>query len=119
MTFDENVLYKDKETNGSGTTKQVGDEVELRKNSLSDVVADTTQGTSEIVADELEVEQVTPEHVLKSSSIAIRVPDRYVSSLHCLLLIDEGESKLFDEVLQFEDTTKWKKIMDDRMFRLQ
>ena len=37
VTFDENILYKDKEKKCSRTTKQVGVEVELQKNSLSDV----------------------------------------------------------------------------------
>ena len=59
MNFDENVMYKDKEKKGSRTTKQVGVEVELQNNSQKDVVEDT-QETSETVAEEPEVEQVTP-----------------------------------------------------------
>ncbi|KAG7012646.1 Glucan endo-1,3-beta-glucosidase 12, partial [Cucurbita argyrosperma subsp. argyrosperma] len=65
--------------------KQVGVEVELLKDSPSDVVADT-QETPETVAEkskvkqvgveEPEVKQVTPEQVLKRSSRAIRVLDR-------------------------------------------
>ena len=141
---------------GSGTTKQVGVEVELLKDSTSDVA--DTQETLEIVAEELEVkqvgvevellkdspsdvvvdtqetletiaekpeaeqvtpEQVTPEQVLKRSSRTIRVPDRYVRSLHYWLVIDEGERKPLDEALQLEDTTKWEQAMDDGMSRLQ
>ena len=42
VTFDENFLYKEKKKKkGYGTTKQVGVEVELRKNSPSDVIAST------------------------------------------------------------------------------
>ena len=55
VTFDENVLDKDKEKKGSKTMKQVGVEVELRKDSLSDVVADNT------IVEEPKVEQVTLE----------------------------------------------------------
>ena len=81
VNFNENVMYKNKEKKGFGTTKQVRVEVELRKNSLSDVVIGT-QGTSESVDKELEVVQVTLEQTLKRSSKAIRVLDRYVLSLH-------------------------------------
>ena len=62
---------------------------------------------------------MTLEQVLKRSSRDIRVPDRYVPSLHYLLLTNEGEPEPFDEALQLEDTTKLKQIMNDRMFRLQ
>ena len=96
MTFDENVLYKDKEKKGFGTTKKVGVEVELRKNSLSDVVANT-QETPETVAEEPEVEQMTFEQVLKRSSRAIKIPDSYVPSLHYLLLTDGREPEPFDQ----------------------
>lgn len=61
--------------------KQVGVEVELRKKSSSDIVADT-QETPETVAEEPAVEQVTPEPVLRRSSSTIRVLDMYVPSLH-------------------------------------
>ena len=40
---------------------------------------------------------MTPEQMLKRSSTAIRIPYMYVSSLHYLLLTDEGELKPFDE----------------------
>ena len=104
--------------NGSRTTKQVRVEVELQNNSQGDVVADT-QETSETVVKELEVEQVTPEHVLKISSRPVRVPDRYSPSLHYLLLTNEVELEPFDEILKLKDTTKWEQVMDDRMSRLQ
>ena len=65
----------------TGTTKQVGVEVELLKDSPNDVVADT-QETPETVAEEPEAEQVTPKQVLKRSFKAIKVLDRYVPSLH-------------------------------------
>ena len=77
VTFDGNVLYKDKEKKDSKTTKQVEVEVELRKDSPSDVVANT-QETLEIVSEESEVEQVTPEQVLRRPSRTIRVPDMYI-----------------------------------------
>ena len=53
---------------GSGTTKQVGVEVELLKNSSSDVVANT-QETHETVVEEPEVKQMGVEvQLLKDSS---------------------------------------------------
>ena len=82
----------------TGTTKQVGVKVELLKDSPSDVVADT-QETPETVAEEPEAKQVTPEQVLKRSSRAIRVPDRYVPSLHYQLVTDEEEKEPLDEAL--------------------
>ena len=90
-------MYEDKEKKGSGTTKQVGVEVELQKNPRSDVA--DTQETSKTVAKEPEVKQVTHEQVLRRLSRSIRVPDRYSPSLHYLLLINEGKPKSFDEVL--------------------
>ena len=51
MTFDEDVLYKDKEKKGFERTKQVGVEVKLQKNLLIDDVIET-QETSGIVAEE-------------------------------------------------------------------
>ena len=65
------------------------------------------------------MEQVTPEQVLRRSSKAIRVPDRYSPLLHYLFLIDEGELESLGDDLLLEDTTKWEKEMDDRMSRLQ
>ena len=100
--------------------KQVGVEVEveLLKDSPSDVVADT-QETPETVAEEPEEEQVTFEQVLKRSSRAIRLPDKYVPFLHYRLVTDEGKRKPLDEALELEDTTKWEQDMDDGMSRLQ
>ena len=62
----------------------MGVELELWKDSPSDVV--DTQETLEIVAEELEMEQVTSESVLRRSSRTIRVPDMYVPLLYYLLL---------------------------------
>ena len=116
------------------TTKQVGVEVELLKDSPSDVVVDT-QETLETFAEKPKVKQVgvevellkdscsdvvadtqeTPEtiareqeaeQVLKRSSRAIRVPDKNVPSLDYRLVTDEGEQEPLDEALQLEDTTK-------------
>ena len=78
---------------GSKTTKQVGVEVELRKKSPSDVIEDTKE-TSETVAEEPAVVQVTPEPMLKRSSSTIRVPDMYVSSLPYWLLMKGNQSPL-------------------------
>ena len=61
---------------------------------------------------------MTPEQVLKRSSKAIKVPDRYVPSLHYRLVTDEGEREPFDEALQLENTTKWEQARDDGMSRL-
>ena len=99
--------------------KQVGVEVEveLLKDSPNDVVADT-QETPETFAEEPEEEQVTPEQMLKRSSRAIRLPYRYVPSLHYRLVTDEGRRKPLDEALQLNDTTKWEQAMDDGMSRL-
>ena len=78
----------------------------MLKDSSSDVIAGT-QETSETVAEEPKVEQVTPEQVLKRSSRAIRIPDRYVPSLHYRLVTNEGEREPLDKALHLEDTTKW------------
>ena len=61
MTFDESVLYKDKEQKVVEITKQVGVEVELEKSNPRDVKADTQPTPTE----ESEVEQVTLEQVLR------------------------------------------------------
>ena len=98
--------------------KQMGVEVELHKDSTSEVVA-YTQETIETVVEEPKVEQVTSEQVLKRSSRAIRVPDRYLPSLHHLLPTDEGKPEPLDEALYMEDTTKWEQAMDDELSRLQ
>ena len=87
MTFDESVLYKEREQKVLEITNQVGVEVELEKSNLRDVEANTQPTPTE----ESEVEQVTPEQVLRRSSRSIRTPDRYSPSLHYLLLTDEGE----------------------------
>ena len=96
-------------------TKQVGVEVELENSNLSDVEADTQPNSIE----ESEVEQVTPEQVLRRSSRSIRAPDRYSPSLYYLLLTDEGEPESFDEALQVEDSIKWEQAMDDEMRSLE
>ena len=57
VTFDESVLYKDREQKVLEITKQVGVEVELEKSNPGDVEADTEPTLTE----ESEVEQVTPE----------------------------------------------------------
>ena len=61
------------------------------------------------------MEQVTPEQVLRRSSRTIRAPDKYLPSLHYLLLTDEGELESFDEALQVEDSIKWEQAMDDEI----
>ena len=111
MTFDESVLYKDREQKVQEITKQVGVEVELEKSNPRDVEADTQPTPTE----ESEVEQVTPEQVLRRLSRCIRALDRYSPSLHYLLLTDKGEPESFDEALQVEHSIKWEKAMDDEM----
>ena len=76
----------------------MGVEVELEKSNPRDVKADTQPTPTE----ESEVEQVTPEQVLRISSRTIREPERYSPSLHYLLLTDEGGPESFDESLQVE-----------------
>ena len=78
---------------GSKITKQVGVEVELRRKSPSDLVADTQQ-TPEVVTEELAVGQVTPELVLRRSSCTIRVPDMHVPLLHYMLLMKGNHNLL-------------------------
>ena len=115
VTFDESVLYKDREQKVLEITKQVGVEGELEKSDPRDVEADTQPTPTE----ESEVEQVTPEQVFRRSSRSIRAPDRYSPSLHYLLLTDEGEPESFDEALQVEDSIKWEQAMDDEMRSLE
>ena len=74
---------------GSKTTKQVRVEVELRKKSPSDVVVDT-QETSKTVAQELAVEQVTLEPVLRRSSNTIRVLCTFITHETSETIADEG-----------------------------
>ena len=69
----------------------MGVEVELEKSNPRDFKADTQPTHTE----ESEVEQVTPEQVLRRSSRSIRAPDRYSPSLHYLLLTDGGGTKVF------------------------
>ena len=87
MTFDEFVLYKDREKKVLEITKRVGVEVELDKSNPRDVEANTQPTPTK----EYEVEQVTPQKVLRRSSRSMRAPDRYSPSLDYLLLADEGE----------------------------
>ena len=115
VTFDESVMYKDREQKVLEITKQVGVEVELENSKPRDVEADTQPNPTE----ESEVEQVTHEQVLKRSSRSIRAPDRYSPSLHYLLLTDEGEPESFDEALQVEDSIKWEQAMDDETRSLE
>ena len=88
-------MYKDREQKVLEITKQVGVEVELEKSDPRDVEADTQLTLTE----EYEVEQVTPDNVLRRSCRTIRAPDRYSPSLHYLLLTDEGEPESFYEAL--------------------
>ena len=83
----------------------MGVEVEFEKSNPRYVEADTQRTLTE----ESEVEQVTPEQVLRRSSRTIKEPDRHSHSLHYLLLTDEGEPESFDEALQVEDSIKWSK----------
>ena len=94
---------------------QVGAEVELEKSNPRDIEPDTQPTPIE----ESEVEQVTPEQVLRRSTKFIREPDMYSPSLHYLLLTDEGEPESFDEALQVEDSIKWEHAMDDEMRSLE
>ena len=115
MTFDESVMYKDREQKVLEITKQVGVEVELEKSNPRDVEANTQPTPTE----ESEVEQVTPEQVLRRSYRSIRALDRYSPSLHYLLLTGEGEPESFDEALQVEDSIKWEQAMDNEMRSLE
>ena len=117
VTFDVHVLYKNKEKINFKTMKQVRVELE-QENSPSDVIVEA-QETPNPVAEEPDVEQVTPEQVLRRSSRTIRAPDRYSPSLHYLMLTDEGELESFGEALEVEDSTKWEQAMDDEMSSLQ
>ena len=90
MTFDESVMYKDREQKVLEITKQVGVEVELEKSNPRDVEANTQSTPTE----KSEVEQVTLEQVLRSSSRTIKAPYIYSPSLHYLLLTDEGNQSL-------------------------
>ena len=76
VTFDESVLYKDKEQKVLEITKQVGVEVELEKSNPRDVEADAQPTHTE----ESKVEHVPPEQVLRRSSRTIRTPDMYSPS---------------------------------------
>ncbi|PHU16748.1 hypothetical protein BC332_12443 [Capsicum chinense] len=78
VTFDENILYKDREQKIQETTKQVGVELELLKSTPKDSTVETQQ-TPETFVEEPEVEQVTPKKVWMRSSWTIRAPDSIVT----------------------------------------
>ena len=78
MTFDESVLYKDREQKVLEITKQGGVEAELEKSNPRDVEADTQPTRTK----ESEVEQLTPAQVSRRSYRSIKAPDRYSPSLH-------------------------------------
>ena len=61
----------------------MGVELESQENSPNDVRAEARE-TPKTVTEEPDVEQVTPEQVLRRSPKAIRAPDRYSPSLHYL-----------------------------------
>ena len=63
--------------------KQVGVGLESQENLPNDVRAEARE-TPKTVTEESDVEQVTPEQVLRRSSKPIRAPDRYSPSLHYL-----------------------------------
>ena len=65
------------------------------------------------------MEHVKPKQVLRRSSRSIRAPDTYSSSLHYLLLTDEGELESFDKALQVEDSIKWEQDMEYEMRSLK
>ena len=70
VTFDEKVLYENKEKINFETMKQVGVELESQENSPNDVRAEARE-TPKTVTEEPDVEQVTPEQVLRRSLKAI------------------------------------------------
>ena len=56
--------------------------------------------------------------LLKANSILIRVfrtPNRFSPSMFYLLLIDEGEPKLYKEATNSTDSSKWELGMKDEM----
>ena len=73
MTFDESILYKEREHKVLEITKKVGVEVEFEKSNPREVEADTQPTPTE----ESQVEKITPEQILRRSSRSIRAPDRY------------------------------------------
>ena len=77
VTFDECVLYKDREQKVLEISKQVEVEVELEKSNPIDVESDSQPTPTK----ESKVEKITPEQVLRRSSRSIRAPDRYSPSL--------------------------------------
>ena len=96
VTFDENVLYKDKSGVLFEDAKEVRTEVELQEISLSDVAVRPQENPENNVA-KSEQQLVTPALVLRRSTRATKSPERYSPSLYYLLLTDGGESESFDE----------------------
>ena len=59
----------------------------------------------------LEVNQSTPMTELRRSSRTISSSQRYSPSFNYILLIDKGEPQSYEEVVQVDESTKWKLAM--------
>ncbi|KAE8676976.1 Vesicle-associated protein 4-1 [Hibiscus syriacus] len=109
VIFNENVMYKDRSTTKSSNTEAETKEfAEFEEISVNDV-----QISPEAVQEE---EPGTPE--LRRSSRIPKPTQRYSSSLHYLLLTDNGEPECYDEAIQVGDSIKWESSMKDEMCSL-
>ncbi|KAE8660039.1 hypothetical protein F3Y22_tig00116959pilonHSYRG00493 [Hibiscus syriacus] len=107
VIFNENVMYKDRSTiessssNIEAETKEFAEFEEISRNDV------------QISPEAVQEEPDTPE--LRRSSRIPKPTQRYSPCLHYLLLTDNGEPDCYDEVMQVEDSVKWKSSMKDEM----
>ena len=115
MIFNEQVMYKDRST-------VVPDVTEIDQNkskfvNLDELIESTVQKMGEEDKENVnsQVDQSTLVAKVSRSYKNIRPPQRYSPTLNYLLLTDGGEPECYDEVLQDENSSKWKLVMKDEM----
>ena len=115
VIFNEDVLYKDRNSSNSSSTGAKDKESEvIPLKDLSEVGAGSSgEEDQEHIAPE--DEQSTPVTAVRRSSRTIRPPQRYSPSLHYILLTDRGEPESYDEAIQAEESVKWELAMRDEM----
>ncbi|KAE8710199.1 dr1-associated corepressor-like isoform X1 [Hibiscus syriacus] len=107
VIFNENVMYKDRSTIESSSSNIEAETKEFAE--FDEISGNDVQISPEAVQEEPGI----PE--LRRSSRIPKPTQRYSSSLHYLLLTDNGEPECYDEVMQVEDSVKWESSMKDEM----
>ncbi|KAL8106789.1 hypothetical protein AgCh_023527 [Apium graveolens] len=100
VTFNENVVYKDKLVVDSEFTKEQPEKEEAVLEDITETDLAGNSGSSEYVDDRVPVTQ------------------RYSPSAY-YLLTEEGEPQCYSEALQVNDSVPWKSAMDEEMSSLE